>query len=568
VSLRIPSAESASHARRAEYISAATQSASLAVNGQVLVAFDTSASHNPNCAATSTGTTCTATVAAAIGTDTFTLSTYDGTVNAAGTPSGSLLSTGTASKTITPGTANAVNLVLSGAVASLEVVAANTLTVGTAGTSAITVNALDADGNTIVGSPSYVDASGNPLVVTVLDSDPGQTTKLSGLAISAPGASVSLSYDGTIPYGKYPTVTASAHGLAPASTLVAMTPSTVSYPLSGIPYGIVAAANGVVYVAERNVQQGASSGIAALASNGVVTETTLPTSDPFDNLAQGTDGRLYIGLTPGGLDIYNPGSSTFTTEPFAAAPSVPTEGVVARGADGRIWELAADTTDSPNVCYLVASTNAGAQTSYPYGSGACATLSMVLASDGRLWFSGAPPANMQNAFSLPQGTLYAASSNGTIANYSLPASSIYGASVTREMSGLAAGPGTGLFGAMDDGGLGCEGAIVNVSSGAVQEIFDPSTYRPPNVFDDVFSCMGAVVADVDGDFWTPIDEMNYDNHYAQITRWSAAGVQAAFGLPANDSVLYQYAGQTARDAAGNLYFITQQTSGIIVKVLY
>ncbi len=201
-SIAVPQARST--AARPAYVSAATQSASISVaqNGG-----SPGTPVTVNCT-----TTCTGTIEAPIGSDTFSMSLYDNT-NA----TGNLLSTGSVTQTINAGTANSVNVTFNGVVKSLAVSLSGPLTYGSSGSVNVTVHALDADGNTIVGPGSYVNASGNPLAIALADSDGSGSTSLSATSLTAPSSTpVTLSYKGGA-LTSVPTITASATGLTQAS---------------------------------------------------------------------------------------------------------------------------------------------------------------------------------------------------------------------------------------------------------------------------------------------------------------------------------------------------------------
>ncbi len=182
-SIVVPTARDASLRRVPDYVSTSTKSASISV------APSGGSAGTPtvvNCT-----TTCSGTVSAPVGGDTFAVKLYDAT-NAGGNP----LSTGTVTKTIVANTANSVNVTFNGVVASLSVALGASGTAGTSATIPVTVNALDADGNTIVGPGVYVNASGTPLTIALSDSDGSGATTLSTTSLTQPTSGVSLNYSG------------------------------------------------------------------------------------------------------------------------------------------------------------------------------------------------------------------------------------------------------------------------------------------------------------------------------------------------------------------------------------
>ena len=205
--ITIPPAPAAK-ARRPAYVSAATQSASVIVtpgNTTTIINCDT------------TARTCSGSVLAPLGSDTFTVKLYDGQ-NA----TGNLLSSGAVAQTISIDQANSVNVTFNGIVSTLSV-ALNPSSVasGTSTSVGVTVNALDADGNVIVGPGSYADANGNPLTVTLSNSDTSGATHLSQTTLIAPTSGLMLSYNGaSIPN---PTISAAAPGLTTRQATLGIT---------------------------------------------------------------------------------------------------------------------------------------------------------------------------------------------------------------------------------------------------------------------------------------------------------------------------------------------------------
>ena len=138
---------------RPQYVSPSTQSLAIVVNGGGAPTVANLTPTSPNCtpASGSTPLTCSVPVAASIGADTFTVTTYDQT-NAAG----NALSSANVAATIVAGQANNVSVILNGIIASIQLVLGSTNPPeGTPTTISLTVNAMDADGNVIVGPGSY-----------------------------------------------------------------------------------------------------------------------------------------------------------------------------------------------------------------------------------------------------------------------------------------------------------------------------------------------------------------------------------------------------------------------------
>lgn len=178
-------ARTSARARSPLYVSASTRSASIAVapsggNAGTPVVVDCT-------------TVCAGQVAAPVGSDTFAVDLYDQPGGA-----GKLLSTGSLTQTIVADQANVVNVTFNGVVAAVSVtLVPSSVPAGAAATIAVNLMVKDADGNTIVGPGSYVNAQGQPVTVTLSDSDTSGATKLSATTFTAPpAAAITLSYNG------------------------------------------------------------------------------------------------------------------------------------------------------------------------------------------------------------------------------------------------------------------------------------------------------------------------------------------------------------------------------------
>jgi hypothetical protein len=215
VKITIPAktATTASTIRTPQYISASTQSmvfSSLDSTGKAtqLAEFDLT-STSPGCAAvTGGGTQCTETLGAPSGQDTFQVTAYD-TVGG----KGNALSTATLTATLTAGSNNTIPLVMDGVAATAQVVVGTgSLPVGTAGSTIVTVQAKDAQGNTIVGPGGFT----NPFTLAIANDTYG-TLKLSQATISKPGDTATLSYNGLSLVGATINATASNVTTTPAT---------------------------------------------------------------------------------------------------------------------------------------------------------------------------------------------------------------------------------------------------------------------------------------------------------------------------------------------------------------
>ena len=173
-SIAIPAGTGTSGAlRRTRYISAGTKSATIVFGGN---------RQTVNCTST-----CTATLTATPGQQTFTAALYD-QPNAGG----NVLSTGTTTATIVAGTQNVVSISFGGVPAKLAVaLGAASASAGSAVQIPVVVQAIDAAGYTIVGPEPYATA------IAVGSDDLSGATALSRTTLSAPSDTVTLSYNGS-----------------------------------------------------------------------------------------------------------------------------------------------------------------------------------------------------------------------------------------------------------------------------------------------------------------------------------------------------------------------------------
>ena len=200
---------------------------------------------------------CTVTVPAPVGTDTFTIVTYDAVGGTTG--GGHVLSSASQSATVVAYQANTFNFTLGGLTAALKVtLAKGFLPTGVAGTTTATITALDASGNQIVGNyetpvtlsapsgislgtttfPSsantsttvaFTGASRTALTITATDGTTTGTAQLvptsNTVWIPIPGAQpgdspfkMTVGPDGNVYYGVLANITAVANGLVGSFT--------------------------------------------------------------------------------------------------------------------------------------------------------------------------------------------------------------------------------------------------------------------------------------------------------------------------------------------------------------
>ena len=342
--------QSSGRFRSPRYVSAATQSASIAVTPSG------GAPATPvvvNCTSV-----CSGQIAAPVGSDTFTMNLFDAPNGA-----GNLLSTGTLTQTIVIDQANTVNVTFNGVVKSLAVVL-NPSSVGSGAGSAIavTVNALDAAGNVIVGPGGYADANGNALTVTLSDSDTSGATKLSTTSLSGPTTGITLSYNGTTIAN--PTVTAAAPGVAPAAKTLTIGasgcpgpgPNTDLYiatahgistfplsasgntaPLSTLSVAandVAVDAQGTIYVTQNDQSSKPIEVFCSLASGNAAPLRTIVQPSPstfFQALALDPAGNLYVSDFLGAIYEYAPGAGVSGTPSSNATPTPTTRALTKLG---------------------------------------------------------------------------------------------------------------------------------------------------------------------------------------------------------------------------------------------
>ncbi|HTU70890.1 MAG TPA: hypothetical protein VMF11_11290 [Candidatus Baltobacteraceae bacterium] len=282
----VPTASGASARRVPNYVSASTKSASIAVGSAMPTTV--------NCTAT-----CSGTVSAPVGSDTFTVNLYDATNG-----TGNVLSTGALTQTIVANTANSVNVTFNGVVASLSIVLGASGTAGTPALIPVSVNALDADGNTIVGPGVYVNASDKPLTIALSDSDPSGATALSQTSLTQPTSGITLTYTGLA-------ITSSTIGGSAAG----ITTSTTSFTPTLQP----------IVVTTNDTQNPAYAGIDLYATSGTGSSATFSASEvgwtnaPYDKTL-----TVATGSGCASIATVAPSSGTSFTASVVASPSAGT----------------------------------------------------------------------------------------------------------------------------------------------------------------------------------------------------------------------------------------------------
>jgi streptogramin lyase len=430
--IRVPSGTTASASRRRPaYVSPSTESLTISNAGTVIVTANLTP-QSPGCTAPTATTPLTCTVSATVppGTNTLTIATYD-RPGATGTKVAvaALQVTAAASGPTT------INLTLSGIVASLALALdPATLPAGSAANTALILNALDPDGNIIVGPQPFADASGNALTVTLSDSDASGATSLPAThTFTAPTGDVTLHYTGAALASA--TITASAPGVTSktATLTIGTNAAFINEFRTGIavgsgPAGIALGPDGNLWFTEVFGDR-----IGRITPHGVVREFSGGIT-PFSRasaITAGPDGNMWFtenagrigritpagaitefsagipaGAKPAGIAAGSDGNVWFTDESAARVGRITPAGVVtmftagitvkavsaflapcsaAKGPNGNVWWLEQDLS-TPGFPQIAQITPAGAVTEYSLGAFAIVA-GVAPGPDGNVWFT-------------------------------------------------------------------------------------------------------------------------------------------------------------------------------------
>lgn len=263
--------------------------------------------------------------------------------------SGNVLSSFSTIQVIQPNTLNTLNLTANPVVNSATLsLFASTINAGTPNSDVLTVNALDKDGNTIVGSANFVDVNGNPVALTlatanVQNGGRGTVTIKGPSRLTAPAqAAIYAYYDGGwLDHSAISVASSSSAVTALTGTTLTTTPASVEY-----------------------------TGFSA-------------NFDPWE-ITSGPDGNLWFtsGNKPRiGKMTLSGGINEYTAGINAGA----SQGGITAGPDGNVWFT------EFNVPRLAKITPAGAVTEFPTGSGASFTVDITTGPDGNLWYTQQTP---------------------------------------------------------------------------------------------------------------------------------------------------------------------------------
>ncbi len=215
ISITIPAPQqTSSAARKASYISTASNSMVLTPQGQPQIVMPLSTT-TPGCRTLNGARICTFRISLPTGTYSMRVALY-ATADGTGTP----LAIVTTTTTIVANTTNNIDFTLNAVLSAVSValIPDGVFTSGTAATKTINVGAFDAGGATIVvGSDALVDSSGSPVTVRFGNTDTSGATSIAPtIAGSTPSV---LSYNGGTPNGT--TILALATNSANASVATA-----------------------------------------------------------------------------------------------------------------------------------------------------------------------------------------------------------------------------------------------------------------------------------------------------------------------------------------------------------
>jgi streptogramin lyase len=362
-----PTAVVSSGVRKTRDTSAATASLVVALGTQTLATTNVS-----TCAgASGGGHTCTIPVSVATGTDTFTITAYDQPSGA-----GTVLASGSVQATIVAGQSTSVPVTLSGVMTTLELSVQNAyLPAGTAGTTPVVVQALDPDGNTIIGNYAST--------VTLALADTSGVTSLSGTSVTSSSSAVTLAYTGA--NFDQTTITASASGMTAVSAIFEPDPTVTNAwqiitgsanPFNG--FGgttMVLGPDGNVWISGATANE-----IAKVTANGTITQFPLTDGGQTPmGLNVGPDGNFWFLEVNSGVVARMTPSGTITDYTIPVGPVGFTQpSVMTVGKDGNLWFV----DQAQDELFRV--TLQGAMTGFPmppnaFGQG------IVTGPDGNLW---------------------------------------------------------------------------------------------------------------------------------------------------------------------------------------
>jgi len=388
-----------------------------------------------------TAASCTGTVPAPVGPDTFLVSLYGGNRISPDT----LLSTGSTDATIQPGIQNIVNVTFDPVVSSIILtVTPSTLPPGTPANATVGVDAVDATGASIVGPGTYVNTAGAPLIIDLstfdllLNGHRGHSTTLSSTSLNGPPPSgpteVTLSYDGnpnlaqttinattTVPINGSITPAVLTVAASPSPTPIGCTvnatpqpaqffavPTPPGDPFATIGDSIAAGPDGDLWTSDgsRRIYQSTIKGKiksfdvpGAGAGSLIATVTAGPAGGNsvwFANVTTQSVGRVTVGSPP---------TITVFPVPQYSPPTSSQPSAIAAGPDGNMWFSDRSNAYLGNITPLI-----GTISQFPIApSTTRLAQGIVVLPSGELWFveAGLAKLAMVQISSLQLGTVNA-----------------------------------------------------------------------------------------------------------------------------------------------------------------
>jgi streptogramin lyase len=487
-------------------------------------------STSASCTVTPTTRVCNVplTVAAGAAYD-FTFATYDAPPVGNAFTSARLLGAGTtANVLVTAGQTNSVGVSIGGVVASATITPATTPLKGLESNSqTVTINALDAAGNTIVtaGTETYVAADGSAVQIALGVSGAGTTMTFSPTSVSNSQSVVTLAYAATaataaqLQSGLTVNLTATpSNGSTVGHVTVPVNAAITTFATAHPPYDVVKGPDGNVWFSEPSFEI-----VGRATPAGTVTEFTsgITPGASVSGIVTGADNNLWFGeLDLNAIARFVPGTGT-VTEFSAGLSAGATPYNLGLGPDGNVWftELI-----SSNVGRI---TQAGVITEFPLRPQTAAT-GITGGSDGNVWFAetgGGTP-----------GAIARVTPTGTITEFPVTPGS--------EPWGVALGADGNIWFTEQRHGLDAVGRIT--PAGVVTEF---RTGITPN------TNPAGITAGPDGNLW-------FTELHGGIGRITPAGVVTEFPVPSSvTSPALITAG-----ADGNIWF-GDGISGLLVRVI-
>lgn len=333
----------------------------------------------PGCVTSSTGHSCSVTVAGVTGTDIYSISSYQST-NA----SGSVLGTTTIAVNVAPGKSSTTQVSIGGVPAQLTFSPAKLPLVadGIRHRVPVTVNAADASGATIVGSTPYQ----SPVSLQV-QNDPSHALTLSTTSVLQPGTVVTVTYDSSKPLAEAQ-ILATDNGLQNASLMAA--------PLSINQTSVTMFDDG------SNPQ---SVQLTETGFTGTFTATLADTTGATATVVNGTtgSGNAVVNLAPAKGVRFN--TTTLTVGDGNASATIPIAVVphnsaytaygpehillgplgLMKGPDGRLW-----TADGPSGNIVAFNTTTHSYQMYFVDSSGQGPSQFAFDAAGNIWFADGP----------------------------------------------------------------------------------------------------------------------------------------------------------------------------------